>query len=146
MKKLRNINTLLIALLVIAASCNPDDGTPLSDQEMTFAKLAGSWTLKSGSSIMLDGQNVSLNYPGFALSFSDGQYTTLNGGDLFNATGSWTWGDETAGSIALDDGKEVVIVTLTETLFKFTFTISGTGGQVNEVAGTAGNYEVIVEK
>ena len=146
MKKLRYINLLLIALLITAVSCDPDDEPIFTEQELIFAKLAGSWTLKSGSSIMLDGQNVSLNYPGFAISSTDGLYATLNGGDLFNASGTWTWDDAEAGFITLDDGKEVTIVTLTETLFKFTFTISGTGGEVNGVDGTAGNYEVIVEK
>jgi hypothetical protein len=147
MKKLRYINMLLIALLITAVSCDPDDEPSTPDaKELAFQKLSGAWTLKGGSSIKLDGINISANYPGFSIQFTEGGYTTTNAGDLLNATGSWTWLNDEAGVITLGDDKEVTIVTLTEIFFKFTFVLTDTGGEANDVNGASGNYEVIVEK
>jgi len=144
MQKLKHIRYLLIAFIfVLTTACGNDDLSPQTEQDVAFALLAGNWTLGNSGSIMVDEQDISLNYPGFSISFTDGRYATLNGGDLFGATGTWTWDDEAAGSITLGDGKEVTIEILTETLFKFIFTLPGTGGAVE---GTAGAYVIIVEK
>ncbi|MHA7101883.1 hypothetical protein, partial [Roseivirga pacifica] len=105
--------------------------------------LGGDWNLGNGAGrIEVDGTDVSANYPGFTLSFTDGGYTTTNGADLFNASGTWQWGDEEARTIKVDDGKEVTISLLNANRFTFTFSHSGT----NSAAGIAGNYTVSVVK
>ncbi len=114
-----------------------------SEQELAFALLAGNWTLQSNSSIVVDGQDITLNFPGFALSFTRGGYTTTNAGDLFSPTGTWTWDDVSAGSLTLDDGKVVTINTLDLSTFKFSFSFAGTGGVAN---GIGGNYVITIEK
>ncbi|MGW8123547.1 hypothetical protein ACV07N_12880 [Roseivirga echinicomitans] len=142
-----NSNKLNIAVLimcvVLVIGCGSDDqpGGPTAPEE-AFEILAGDWTFGTNGNIKLDNQDVRNNYPGFALSFTDGTYTTTNGGDLFRATGTWTWADQTGTRITLDTNEEVNIVTLTERSFKFSFT--HTGGGV--AAGTSGNYVVSLEK
>lgn len=135
--------TLMALVAIICFSCNPDDGPgdPLAT-ELAFEKLAGQWTLGQFSSIKVDGSDVSANYSGFALSFTDGGYTTTNAGDLFSASGTWEWADESGGVVSLDDGKTINIQQLTLTKFVFSFT--KTDGPVR--AGIAGNYVITVEK
>ena len=137
----KTISTLVLLVMIIIG-CSSDDPNGPTNKELAFEKLAGNWTYGTSGQITLDGQDVSLNYPGFTLSFTDGTYTTINGGDLFRATGTWAWANEAAGSINLDTGEEVTILELSVTNFKFSFT--HTGGGV--VAGTSGSYTVSLEK
>lgn len=137
------ITYTFILLACLWMSCGDDEPSGPTEQELAFEMLAGDWTFGTNGSILLDGQDVSLNYPGFSLSFADGTYQTQNAGDLLSASGTWRWANEEAGSLLLDSGEEVTIIELTETLFRFSFTSTGTGG---EAAGTAGNYVVTVEK
>lgn len=143
--KIRSIYTytLMAALAILSISCTPDDGpaTPKAT-EIAFEKLAGQWTLGQFGSIKLDGADVSANYAGFALSFTNGGYTTTNAGELFNASGTWDWADEAGRVVTLDDGKTVNIQQLTPNKFVFSFTKSD--GPVR--AGLAGNYVITVEK
>ena len=143
--KIKSIYTLtLIAVLaLLSLGCEQkDDGTGPSIQDLAYEKLAGQWTLGQFGSIKVDGSNVSANYPGFALSFANGTYTTTNAGDLFKASGTWQWAGESAEVVNLDDGKVVNINSLTTSKFVFSFTKSD--GPVR--AGLAGNYVITVEK
>lgn len=136
---------MILLLLVLSVSCSGDGGgdDEPSPQELTFEKLSGSWALNNGGSITLDGRDVSGNYPGFTLSFTDGGYATTNAGDLFNASGTWNWASETTtNQILLDDGKSIAIQNLSTTQFKFSFAQSDGGVR----AGVAGNYTVMVNK
>ena len=143
--KIRYIHTILLALAIslMSTSCNPDDG-PADPRatEIAFEKLAGQWTLGQFGSIKVDGADVSANYPDFGLSFTDGSYTTTNAGELFNASGTWDWSDESGRTVDLDDGKIINIQQLTPIKFVFSFTKSD--GPVR--AGVAGNYIITVEK
>ena len=145
MKHGLHIYTFMLLTLggCLLLTCSDDEPSGPTEQELAFEKLAGDWTYGTSGSITLDGQDVSLNYPGFSLSFADGTYQTRNAGDLLSASGTWEWANEEAGSLLLDSGEEVTIIELTETLFRFSFTSTGTGG---EAAGTAGNYVITVEK
>jgi hypothetical protein len=134
---------LLILMLTLIASCKTNDPAAPDDRALAFEKLAGSWTLGSSGSIMVDGQDASLNYDGFSLSFTDGGYATINGGDLFNASGTWAWANAEAGEITLDNSRSIVIISLSENEFTFSFTSSGNRGVR---AGVAGNYVITVVK
>ena len=135
---------MMVVMLPWMSSCSGDDDP--TAQELAFEKLAGSWDLTSGGSVIVDGQDASLNFSGFSFSFTDGAYSTVNGGDLFSATGTWVWQDEEAQIITLDDDKDITIVSLTENQFVFSFTFNGTGGVVNSGDGIAGNYTITVTK
>jgi len=144
--KTRHLYTLLVLLFVVGLACSPDDNAEPTAQELAFEILSGSWDLTQGGSIVVDGQDLSLNYPGFGLSFTNGGYGTTNAEDLFNASGTWTWADDEAQMITLDDGKQITIRSLNETEFVFSFSFSGSGGQANLVDGIAGSYVISVNK
>jgi hypothetical protein len=85
---------LVILMLVMVSSCGKDDPSTPDERDLAFEKLSGSWTLGSTGGVTVDGQDVSLNYSGFLLSFTDGAFTTINAGELFNASGNWSWANE----------------------------------------------------
>ncbi|MCE7996432.1 MAG: hypothetical protein HEP71_30925 [Roseivirga sp.] len=144
MKRIKYIYSVVLIISLLGLSCGGDEDP--TAQELAFEKLSGSWNLGNGGSIMIDGQDASANFAGFSFSFTDGTYSTSNAGDMFRATGTWTWADEEAQRISVDDGKSITIVTLTEQQFVFTFTSDGTGGVANTGEGIAGNYTITVNK
>lgn len=145
MKKLKYIySAVLITGILCLSGCGSDDDP--SAQELAFEKLEGTWSLANGGSVVIDGQDASLNFAGFSFSFADGTYNTSNAGDLFRATGTWSWQDQQAQRITIDDGKSITITTLTEQQFVFSFTSGGTGGVANSGEGIAGNYTITVNK
>ena len=133
----------IIALVVLSISCGGDD-TPSEPtaQELALEQLSATWNL-SGGSIRLDGLDVSANYPGFSLSYSANSYTTQNGGDLFSASGTWSWVGDSDRLIMLDDGKQINISTLNDADLVFSFQLSSSGG---EAAGLPGSYEIALKK
>lgn len=142
-KQLYSVLIIILSLSFIMACEGKDDGPQEpTAQELTYEKLAGQWSLPSSGGIMVDGVDRTLNYQGFNLSFTEGGYNTTNAGDLFKASGTWEWGNETATQVVLDDGKIVDISSLAASRFVFNFTKSD--GPVR--AGLAGNYVITVEK
>ncbi len=135
---------LMLVFIVFATACGGDDDP--TAQQLAFEKLSGSWDLSQGGSIIIDGQDATANFTGFAFTFTDGTYTTTNAGDMFRASGTWEWTDEEAQQLLVDDGKTITIVTLTETLFVFTFTSDGNPGAANHGEGIAGNYTITVNQ
>lgn len=145
---MKNSKSALVILLgvffslISFYSCENDPDIGPSLQEEVFEALAGQWSLNNGAGrIILDGSDISANYPNFSLSFNDGNYNTIGGGDLFEATGTWEWLDEEAKQLELSDGKEITIILLNEERFTFSFTQSGA-----RAAGLPGTYEVSVVK
>ena len=151
MKTMKTIKVQIILIavftitLTLGMSCGGGDDDP-SLQELAFEKLSGSWDISQGGSIMIDGQDGSLNFQGFSLSFTDGGYNTTNAGELFNALGTWEWVDDEAQLIDLDDGKRLTIVSLTETELVFSFQFNGQGGQANHGESIAGSYIITVNQ
>lgn len=144
MKK-QYISTILLSLVILfATACGGEDDP--NAQQLAFEKLSGSWDLSQGGSVIIDGQDASANFVGFAFSFTDGGYTTTNAGDLFRATGTWQWVNEDAQTLSVDDGKTITITALTETNFIFAFTSDGGEGAANHGEGIAGNYTITVNK
>lgn len=124
-------------------SCQSDNAEVLSPQEEALALLTGSWTATNGS-IALDGEDVSLNYPGFSVSFTEGNFQTINAGTMLPASGTWRWMDETTiRSILIDEIQAINILELNEDRLQFSFTLGGTGGVR---AGLEGSYVISVEK
>lgn len=142
MNSIKYFKSLALVFVLFICSCGNDPDINVT-QEEAFEKLAGSWTLGATGSIVVDDTDVSANYPGFSLSFTDGAYNTTNAGDLFASSGTWEWVDEDARLISLDGGQQVTINSLTENLFDFSFSFSGNGGVRS---GIAGNYNVRVIK
>ncbi len=143
-KLIKTITFLFTLGILSAMSCGSEEDP--SAQQLAFEKLAGSWDISQGGSIVIDGQDATANFTGFAFSFTDGGYTTTNAGDMFRASGTWEWVNEEAQQLSIDDGKTITIITLTETLFVFSFTSDGNAGTANHGEGIAGNYTITVNK
>ncbi len=143
--KLMKTITFLFTLGILSAMSCGNEEDP-SAQQLAFEKLAGSWDISQGGGIVIDGQDATANFTGFAFSFTDGGYTTTNAGDMFRASGTWEWVNEEAQELSIDDGKTITIITLTETLFVFSFTSDGNAGTANHGEGIAGNYTITVNK
>lgn len=143
-KNLNRSLEFLIFVIVILFNTNSCDngGSSPTAQELAFEKLSGSWTFGTTGAIVVDDQDVSLNYNGFGLSFTDGGYTTSNAGDLFGAQGNWSWGGDSAELVLLDDGKSISILQLTESVFEFSF-FHNNGSQAY---GINGQYTVALVK
>lgn len=133
------ISILFLFMVVALPSCKDDDSPTLRD--IAFQLLAGNWSVGTQGSIVLDGEDISLNYPGFTLSFADGTYQTTNGSDLFRANGTWEWTDTQGTVLTLDTGEEVTINTLSLNEFEFSFFHAGSSR-----AGIQGNYVITVFK
>lgn len=143
-KHIQNTLTLLIAAVVaLSLSCGGDEApSEPTAQELALEQLSATWSINGGS-IQLDGQDVTANYPGLTLSYTANNYSTQNGGDLFSASGTWSWAGDSDRLILLDDGKQINISTLTDTDLVFSFQLSSTGG---EAAGIPGSYEIGMKK
>ena len=112
-----------------------------TDQEKAIKNLSGSWKLSGGGSIKVDGKDESDQYPGFTLSFTKTNYSTTNGGKLFEASGTWEWKDGKTDKLMTLGTKQITITELTESKLVFEFTF---GGAV--AAGTKGSYVVTLTK
>lgn len=141
---LRSIVIILVGF-VLTFGCAPDEPQTPEAIALAFEKLAGEWTLGQTGSIKLDGTDVSANYPGFSLSFTDGTYNTTNAGELLPSSGTWEWADQEAQRVTLDGTLDVELLTLTETRFTFTFDHT-TGTDRPVVAGYNGTYVIRVSK
>lgn len=143
MKNSERILVILLGVvfgLMFLLGCGEETDLTPSLQEEVFEALSGDWGLNNGAGrILLDGKDVSANFPNFSLSFDDGTYNTTGGGDLFEATGTWEWLDEEAQQLKLNDGKEVTIILLN--VHRFTFSFMQTGSRA---AGLPGAYEISV--
>ncbi|MGW8122345.1 hypothetical protein ACV07N_06755 [Roseivirga echinicomitans] len=147
--KIRLRHTLRAVIFIMLAgllstACRSKDDSPAAptEQELTYEKLAGQWSIPATGGIMVDGVDRSANYQGFQLSFTEKGYTTTNAGNLFKATGTWNWANtSTVNELTLDDGKAISIQSLSTSQFVFSFTKTG-----SIKAGSSGSYTITVNK
>ena len=120
MKTHTKILFLLAAISVI--SCKKDK-PEISLQEAAKAKLSTTWILAEGSSVTLDGEDVTSDYTAFEITFNPaGTYTTINGPAAFNTSGTWVFNGTSLTSITRD-GDVATTLTLTDTTLMLEFTI-----------------------
>lgn len=132
----RNLIVMFIGFTLFSG-CGGDE--PLTINEEAFLLLEGNWGL---GTIVLDGVDITPNYPGFSLSFTANGYTSTAGGDLIGS-GTWSWANDLGTDIALVEGKEIRLVTLNATSLVFTFTLNQDGGKAY---GINGEYRVSLVK
>jgi hypothetical protein len=142
MKKIFNFQQVrrAIILVFVAASlvqltrCKEKDPEP-SEEEIVKEKLtSGTWTLQS---VTVDNVDQTAVYQGLTINFTETTYTTTKGGQVWPASGTWSFIDDTAIAIKRDDGTEVK-VEATDTSLKLTLTWSKTTlapGRIESVKG-----------
>lgn len=144
MRSIHIIRILCVALLLglhISCKKKKKDEEP-SAQELALEALAHSWSVSNGS-VIRDGLDVSANYVGLQLTFSDGSYNTSNAGELFAASGTWEWVGESTTQLTMDDGKTVTIGSVSGTTLVISFDHTGTGGTA---FGVSGAYQITLTR
>jgi hypothetical protein len=128
------LSLLVLVSTAIWSGCGGDKGPSVA--EVTTKKLtAHAWNM---SSVTVDNIDQSALFDDMTITFSATGYTTVNGGPVWPASGSWQFADDDAKVITRSDGLEIGIVEVTDTNLKLTLTWdAGTfgNGRVNSVAG-----------
>ena len=114
------VNTFLLAIATISiwqlSSCKGDEAP--SAQDLVKSKLtSATWKIQS---VKVDGVDQTSVYTGFTLTVTDGNFTTVNGGPAWPASGTWTFTSNDGSRVKRDDGTEID-VEITETTLKLTF-------------------------
>lgn len=143
---LHGFTGLLCLLLVVNSSCkktpDPEPEPEPTAAEITTGLLKGAAWVMSG--VTVDGVVLDL-YKNLNIVFTadadgkNGKYTSVNGGVLWPASGTWSFKNEEAKAMIRDDGLEITIDALTDKAMTISFTRSGDtvfeGGRNKAVGG-----------
>jgi hypothetical protein len=140
---LKAMTFLLFLVLITYSACNPPEPPrPPTAAEETTALLKGSAWVMSG--VKVDDVVLDL-YKNLNISFTanddgtNGKYTSVNGGAIWPATGTWAYKNEEAKVMIRDDGLEIGIDAITEKTMTISFTRTGDtvfeGGRSEAVGG-----------
>lgn len=126
----------LLMLLLLPACKKKKDPEPVIETERVAALLKGStpWAL---SDVTVDGVVLDL-YQDLKVTFTDGAYTSLNGGVIWPPSGTWRFKDETAKVMIREDNLEITILEIGEKSMKVEFVWANDvfeGGRSRAVAG-----------
>lgn len=135
MRYFKRILGIAVAVMLMTA-CGDDDTQP-SLQELRTEAMLGTWIIET---LTIDGLDASANYPAFKIDFQqNGIYSSVNGGQVFRPTGTWSWiNRETTTDLQLDVFTDVMISAFDNQRMTWTFNYAIGGVR----AGTNGNYVV----
>ena len=126
--------SVMVAILTLS-SCGSDTPT-LSKQDEVKAKLiASTWNI---GSVMVDGTDKTTVYPNLKLTFTSAGFTSLNGGVIWPASGTWTFTSADATAFTRNDDLVVTIQEVTATSLKLALAWDKTTigpGRVSSVGG-----------
>lgn len=135
MKAIRIIITIaiLVSFEVKFAGCSKEETlTPNQQTEQLLSRQL--WEL---TSVTIDNISSDL-YSGLTISFNSTTYTSLNGGAIWPASGSWSFLGEKGDKILRDDGLEITIETInaSQLVINFIWTkTTSTGGRFYSLKG-----------
>lgn len=134
MRQLRGFLGIAVAVMYLSACSNVEVKSP---QELRAEAMLGTWIIES---LTIDGLDAAANYPAFKIDFQqNGLYSSVNGGQVFRPTGTWTWpNNETTTQLQLDVFTDVTITAFEGQRMAWTFSYAIGGVR----AGTNGNYVV----
>jgi len=144
---LRVMTLLLCLTLITYMSCDDPTVPPTVEPEPTAAELTTA-LLKGPAWVMSDVKvdDVVLDlYKNLNITFTanedgtNGRYTSVNGGAVWPASGTWTFKNADAKAMVRDDGLEIGIDAITEKTMTISFTRTGDpvfdGGRNKAVGG-----------
>ncbi len=142
---LQVMTLLLFGVLITNSSCDstvdpPEPPVPTAAEE-TAALLKGSAWVMSGvkvDDVVLDlYKNLNISFTSDA-DGSNGKYTSVNGGVIWPASGTWRFKNPDAKVMVREDGLEIGIDAITDKTMTISFTRTGDtvfGGRTKAVGG-----------
>ncbi|MCA4899802.1 MAG: hypothetical protein ACK514_12835 [Bacteroidota bacterium] len=133
------ISLSVLALIFIGffSSCGSGSDAPtISKQDQVKAILTASpWKVNT---VSVDGVDKTITYKDLGLTFTNTGFTSVSGGAIWPASGTWSFTSADATAIKRDDGLEVSIQEATATSLKLGLTWTKTTigqGRTNSVSG-----------
>jgi len=124
--------TILLFTSICLAGC--EDEPTVAEKTETML-ISGEW---NNPIVTVDGIDESALYQDFTIKFNSNSYTSTGGGPLWPSSGTWTFKDESAKSLILDNNKEVQINAITDANLELAIQNDNTTfktGRVNSIKG-----------
>jgi len=121
--------------VLLLSSCSEDTEAPSAEDVVKAKLISSTWKM---TSVLVDGTDKTSVYAGLNVSFTSSGFTTVNGGVVWPASGSWEFTSDQATAIKRNDGLTIEIISITDNNLKLGLTWSkstvGTG-RVSSVNG-----------
>lgn len=115
MKRIVNViltTSTLCLLLVVLANCGGDDPAQSEIDRVKGILNSGTWKVQT---VSVDDIDQTALYENLTLTFTDTNYTTTNGANVWPASGGWSFTDDSATTILRSDGVIITIAGATTT-------------------------------
>lgn len=136
MKNIKHIFILFLFAGLSATNISCDDDEIIETDRVTqLLSTGGTWTMQS---VNVTGTDQTALYDGLQLSFTESTYTSLNGGVVWPAAGTWQFTDETAKTIKRNDDVLITVNEVEEKKLVLAFTWNKTtlgSGRTTSIAG-----------
>ena len=137
----------LVAITLIAMgtlmSCGDDGASVSKETEVRSKLISAQWKVNA---VDVDGSDQSDVYPDLKLTFTSTGYTSINGGVIWPASGTWSFTTKEATSITRNDGLEIEILEITETTLKLGLSWTETTIGPGRVKSLSGEHVFIFTK
>lgn len=132
-----SLSVLALLSIGILSNCGSSNDAPtLSKQDQVKAILTASpWKVNT---VSVDGVDKTITYKDLTLTFTNTGFTSVSGGPVWPASGTWNFTTADATAFKRDDGLEVTILEATATSLKLGLTWSKTTlgqGRTQSVSG-----------
>jgi hypothetical protein len=132
----------IIMLLTTAVLLGCEDEPTIA--EKTEAMLtSGEWNKPI---VTVDGIDESSLYQDFTIKFNKNSFTTSAGGPLWPASGTWTFKDESAKALILDNTMEIQISEITDTNLELAIQNEATTFKAGRIKSIKGKNIFILSK
>jgi hypothetical protein len=123
-----------IILSVLCQNCKKTDVVTETERVRGILEST-SWKINTAN---VDGVDQTSTYVGLVLNFSSSNYTSVNGGVVWPASGTWKFSDDSGKNIDRSDGLKIIVNQATSSTLILTFNWDKTtlnGGRVESVKG-----------
>lgn len=110
MKKVK-IKIALTTLLLITICLSGCEDEPTAAEKTEAVLISGEW---NNPIVTVNGIDESALYQDFTIKFNSNSYTSSGGSPLWPSSGTWSFKDESAKALILDNSKEVQINEITD--------------------------------
>lgn len=131
--KYRITGLVILTATIVFSSCGSDEPSPAETN--TKLLTSGAWSVNS---VKVDGIDRTNLFNGMSITFTDQDYTAVNGGPIWGTTQSWTFTDNAANTFSFSSGIVADIRELTTSSLKIELRWNKTtldGGRDKSVEG-----------